>query len=195
NSNVGNIHAQFVDPVSGPSWAAGGITVSDAADWQGLPDVVSNGECPAKVSFTDYRTDGDATMQRIVCPGIAGFVLVEAAFQELQVAGTGLVDIFGSIDEAHADSAGFTLTFDPGVVDVVDVVSGTLKGLETRIDRDAGTVTVDARGGRLDRDRPLFSLKLRGRDEGASALSFTRAELNRDASVGGAATVVRVGRR
>ncbi|MEM8995902.1 MAG: hypothetical protein AAGF23_14035, partial [Acidobacteriota bacterium] len=195
NSNVGNIHAQFVDPVSGPSWAAGGITVSNAADWQGQPDVVSSGECPAKVSFTDYRTDGDATMQRIVCPGIAGIVVVEAAFQELQVAGTGTVDVIGWIDAIHAEEASFTLTFDPGLIDVVNVVPGTLEGLVTRVDRQGGIVTVDARGGRLDRERPLFSLKLRGRDEGSSALAFTRAELNGDASLGGAATVVRVGRR
>ncbi|MEM1177921.1 MAG: hypothetical protein AAGM22_06240 [Acidobacteriota bacterium] len=195
NSSIGDIFAQYVDPISGPGWTAGGITISDAADWQGLPDVVSNGECPAKVTFTDYRTDGDATIQRIVCPGIAGLIGFDVV-HELHVGGSGTVDVIGWVDEAHADKGGFTLVFDPDIVDVVDVVDGTLQGLETRIDRDRGTVTVDFnRGGRLDRNRPLFSLKVRGAGEGSAALAFTRAELNRDLPLAGSASVITVNRR
>lgn len=59
SGSVGDIYAQYVEAGTGAAWSAGGLVVSNASDAQHYPDVVSDAECPAKISWSDYRTDGD----------------------------------------------------------------------------------------------------------------------------------------
>lgn len=195
DSNVGNIYAQFVSPGSGPEWAAGGITVSNASDWQGHPDVVAAGECPAKVSFTDYRDDGDAYVQRILCPGIAGLVALEHP-HELSVAGTGPIGVIGHvIDLDYAKRAEFDIAFDRDLLEVLEVVPGTFQGLESSIDREAGVVTVRSSGGEIVEGRPFFELKVRARAPGAATVTFTRAEIGGAGALPGLPSVIEIGER
>lgn len=198
---VGDIYAQYVDPSTGSAWQAGGLVVSDATDVQHEPDVVSDGECPAKITWSDHRNNnGDVYMQRIKCPGTLGRFwdyVVAVAMDQFphalldQPIGIGIGGVGDPID--FADGAVFELAWDPTILQLLDVVPEALPLAGVEIDAEAGNVRIEVPpGGSAPPDSTLFSLVVQGVAEGSSALAFTAADAGPDVFVSTASGVVTV---